>query len=59
MCQGGQPEVAVADIEMAARIYVHLPMQVCGTGATSADPATGRVGPRSLITGMWSSAEAP
>ena len=38
------PEVAVADIEMAAKIYVHLAMQVCGTGATSADPATGPVG---------------
>lgn len=47
------PEVAVADIEMAARIYIHLAMQVCGTGATSADPATGRVVPRSS---RWSSA---
>ena len=51
------PEVAVADIEMAAKIYVHLAMQVCGSGATSADPATRQAGPRSSTLGRWSSAE--
>jgi len=51
------PEVAVADIEMASKIYVHLAMQVCGSGATSADPATRQAGPRSSTLGRWSSAE--
>src|SRR5262249_23323064 len=32
------PEVAVADIEMAARIYVHLAMQVCGPPQRTVDP---------------------
>ena len=35
------PEVAVADIEMAARIYIHLAMQVCGGQHPQIQPRAG------------------